>query len=301
MGTMGSMVSLYNSLGTWRTNTGSTDTLHSVHSEGNSNGNSKSRKTTKRLNGSRRRTVSDMAALKYYDYRTRYLVMEKRSKRYLSDHENVRYRMLEKRKLLEGVSKHSLFIMKLRYAFQTANDLYLVYDHFPGGSLRSALDRHSKFSEDVVRIWIASISSAIGYLHCYGIFHLDLSLHHILLDEMGHCHLTNIVPKSFSFKKSDHLLHAKRGHNIAYYAPEIIQNTEYNITCDWWTIGIILYELCCGITPFYDENIDVMYKRIVHEQFDKEQRPDSMSAECKDLIRRLLEKDRAKRLGAENE
>lgn len=273
----------------WRTGTGSTCTNTTASS------------SSKRSRASKRRTVSDSGALKYYEYRTKYMVMEKRSKQYLSEHQNVRYRMLEKRKLLEGVSKHSLFIMKLHYAFQTANDLYLIYNHFPGGSLRSALHRHHTFSEDVARIWIASLSSAIGYLHSYGIFHIDLSLEHVLLDEMGHVHLTNIIPKSFSFKKSDHLSTAKTGYNIAYYAPEIVQNLEYSPSADWWTIGIILYELCTGSTPFYDENIDKMYKRIVNEQFDAESCPDGMSDECKDLMGALLVKDEASRLGAKND
>ena len=245
---------------------------------------------------------SRKSSLKYYKMNGKYFLMEVRTKQYLMQHENVRYRMFEKRKLLEGVSKHSLYIMKLHYAFQTKHKLHLVYKYYIGGSLRNALNINKKFEENVVKIWIASISSAIGYLHEYGIFYVDLNPRQIHLDEYGHCHLTNIIPKSFKYLKSNHLKESKSGENLAYYPPEIIQNTKYNKSVDWWPVGIMLFELCTGYTPFYDENIDTMYKNISNGIFDANDKcPSFMSEKSKDLLKGLLEKDIDLRLGAHNE
>lgn len=251
------------------------------------------------------RTRSRQSSLRFYKMKGKYFLMEVRTKRYLLENQNVRYRMFEKRKLLEGVSKHSLYIMKLHYAFQTKHKLHLVYNYYIGGSLRNALNINHKFEENVVQIWIASIISAVGYLHEYGIFYLDLNPRHIHLDESGHCHLTNVIPKSFKYLKSNHIKQGKSGENLAYYAPEIIQNGSnktYNKSVDWWSVGIILFELITGYTPFYDDNIDKMYKDINKGIFNANEKcPSFMSKECKDLCSKLLVKNIENRLGANNE
>jgi serine/threonine protein kinase len=79
-----------------------------------------------------------------------------------------------------------------------------------------------------------------------------------------------------------------------YIAPEMLQGKPYNKSVDWWSFGVLLYEMLCGVPPFYDNNSNRMYKMIIN---DEVQYPDYLSEAARDIIGKLLEKDPAYRLG----
>jgi len=153
-----------------------------------------------------------------------------------------------------------------------------------------------KFSEDQARLFIAEIALGLGHLHSLGFIYRDLKPENILLDSNGHICLTDFglarelngesaqQEKSFSFVGTPE-----------YLAPEMIQGVGHQKAVDWWCLGILLYELTVGITPFYSGNVDEMYHKIVNAKL---RFPPRLSDDCRDLITKLLIRDPKKRLGS---
>jgi len=188
------------------------------------------------------------------------------------------------------------FLMGLRFAFQTDSKLYLVMDFYKGGELFFHLRKAKRFSEDQARIFVAEVALALGHLHSLNFIYRDLKPENILMDENGHICLTDfglakhLVPSS---SDSDTQAHSFVG-TPEYLAPEMVLGSGHNKSVDWWCLGILLYELTVGITPFYSGNVDEMYHKIVHAKL---RFPPRLSEECRDLISKLLIRDPDERLG----
>ncbi|TPX69348.1 hypothetical protein SpCBS45565_g02581 [Spizellomyces sp. 'palustris'] len=185
------------------------------------------------------------------------------------------------------------FIVPLKFSFQTPDKLYLVLAFVNGGELFHHLQKEGKFSEDRAKFYTAELLSALECLHGYNIIYRDLKPENILLDYTGHIALCD-----FGLCK----LNMKDGNKTntfcgtpEYLAPELLIGQGYTKVVDWWTIGILLYEMMTGLPPFYDENTNEMYKKILSDEL---RFPDEMSSVAKDLLRQLLNRDPAKRLGA---
>eukprot|EP01006_Ploeotia_vitrea_P041700 TRINITY_DN66564_c12_g2_i1.p1 TRINITY_DN66564_c12_g2~~TRINITY_DN66564_c12_g2_i1.p1 ORF type:complete len:537 (+),score=332.58 TRINITY_DN66564_c12_g2_i1:161-1771(+) len=184
------------------------------------------------------------------------------------------------------------FLMTLRYAFQTKEKLYFVLDYYQGGELFFHLKNKRRFSEEVARIYVAEIALALGHLHSLSVVYRDLKPENILLDDNGHVCLTD-------FGLSKDIAPDDQAHTFCgtpeYLAPEIVTGAGHDKAVDWWSLGILLYELTVGIPPFYSQNVNEMYNKIQHGVL---RFPPFLSDSCKDLIVRLLNRDPKKRLGS---
>eukprot|EP00456_Euglypha_rotunda_P048543 TRINITY_DN388_c0_g1_i7.p1 TRINITY_DN388_c0_g1~~TRINITY_DN388_c0_g1_i7.p1 ORF type:complete len:522 (+),score=125.71 TRINITY_DN388_c0_g1_i7:100-1566(+) len=197
------------------------------------------------------------------------------------------------RKILQSL-QHP-FLMTLRYAFQSKEKLYFVLDYFQGGELFFHLKNNRRFPEDVARIYVGEIGLALGHLHSLQVIYRDLKPENILLDDNGHVCLTD-------FGLSKDVDPTDKAHTFCgtpeYLAPEIVTGAGHDKAVDWWSLGILLYELTVGIPPFYSQNVNEMYNKIQHGVL---RFPPFLSENCKSLIVQLLNRDPKKRLGSKDD
>jgi len=183
----------------------------------------------------------------------------------------------------------------LRYAFQSKEKLYFVLDYFQGGELFFHLKNNRRFPEDVARIYVGEIALALGHLHSLQVIYRDLKPENILLDDNGHVCLTD-------FGLSKDVDPTDKAHTFCgtpeYLAPEIVTGAGHDKAVDWWSLGILLYELTVGIPPFYSQNVNEMYNKIQHGVL---RFPPFLSENCKNLIVQLLNRDPKKRLGSKDD
>ncbi|KAL2914504.1 hypothetical protein HK105_206071 [Polyrhizophydium stewartii] len=200
--------------------------------------------------------------------------------------------IIQERKLLEEVENN--FICNLRYAFQDDEHLFMVIDLMLGGDLRFHLDRMGVFTEDMIRLYTAEISCGLAYLHSKRIVHRDLKPDNIVLDEDGHAHLTDFnIAVRF---REDKPLTAVAG-SMAYMAPEMLSRRGYGPGVDWWSLGVIIYELGVGKRPFRAKTNEALTQAILHEEPPFSQSFSRLSPEFGDLTRRLICRDVQQRLG----
>ena len=196
------------------------------------------------------------------------------------------------------------FILKLSFFFQTPERIYYVTPFIKGGDLYHKLKSEIFFKEDLVRFYTAQIAVALQYLHNLEITYRDLKPENILLDEDGYIKLCD-------FGSSVIIRGTEKVKNFAgspeYAAPEIITYSGHNFMCDWWSLGILIYELLYGNTPFFNMDKTRMYDLIntgaisfpKFIQIEGEEKPRNykVSEDAKNIISKFLEKDPGTRLG----
>ncbi|XP_023730191.1 serine/threonine-protein kinase AtPK1/AtPK6 [Lactuca sativa] len=184
------------------------------------------------------------------------------------------------------------FIVQLRYSFQTKTKLYLILDFINGGHLFFHLYRQGIFSEDQARVYTAEIVSAVSHLHQNGIVHRDLKPENILMDADGHVMLTD-------FGLAKEIDESSRSNSMCgtteYMAPEILLSKGHNKNADWWSVGILLYEMLTGKPPFTHSNRKKLQEKIINEKVKLLPR---LSGEAHSLLKGLLQKDPLMRLGS---
>ncbi|GLJ30871.1 hypothetical protein SUGI_0613790 [Cryptomeria japonica] len=184
------------------------------------------------------------------------------------------------------------FIVQLRYSFQTKSKLYLILDFINGGHLFFQLYRQGIFSEELARIYTAEIVSAVTHLHKNGIIHRDLKPENILMDAEGHVMLTD-------FGLAKEVDESMRSNSMCgtteYMAPEIILSKGHDKAADWWSVGVLLYEMVTGQPPFTHNNRQKLQDKIIK---DKIKLPSYLTSEAHSLLKGLLQKDPSKRLGS---
>ncbi|KAF8685713.1 Pkinase protein [Rhizoctonia solani] len=184
------------------------------------------------------------------------------------------------------------FIVPLKFCFQSEAKLYLVLAFINGGELFHHLQREQRFNEERSRFYAAELLLALEHLHDFNVVYRDLKPENILLDYTGHIALCDFGLCKLNMSDSD-TTNTFCG-TPEYLAPELLLGKGYTKSVDWWTLGVLLYEMLTGLPPFYDENTNEMYRKILQDplRFGDEIGPDARS-----LLTGLLTRDPAARLG----
>uniref|UniRef100_A0AAQ5ZC71 Ribosomal protein S6 kinase n=1 Tax=Amphiprion ocellaris TaxID=80972 RepID=A0AAQ5ZC71_AMPOC len=195
------------------------------------------------------------------------------------------------REILETV-RHP-FIVDLLYAFQTGGKLYLILECLSGGELFMQLEKEGIFMEDTACFYLGEITLALGHLHSNGIIYRDLKPENIMLSHRGHIKLTDFG----LCKESIHdgtVTHTFCG-TIEYMAPEILTRSGHNRAVDWWSLGALMYDMMTGSPPFTAENRKKTIDKILKCKLNL---PPYLTIDARDLIKKLLKKNPAQRLGS---
>lgn len=150
----------------------------------------------------------------------------------------------------------SPFIVKLHYSFSNESKWFMIQDFLPGGTLFSLLRKLKRLPERVVQLYCAEIVLGLEALHTASVIYRDLKPENILLDDRGHLKLAD-----FNLAK---LVDGNRSFagTAEYVAPEVIRAEQQTPSLDYWSLGVVLYELLCGFTPFSSTNLDELYIQI---------------------------------------
>ncbi|KAI7869346.1 kinase-like protein [Spinellus fusiger] len=205
----------------------------------------------------------------------------------------IAHSVISERCLLERI--HHPLIVNLRYAFQDDEHIFMVLDLMLGGNLRYHMGKQSNFPEERVRFYVADIALALNYLHQKGIAHRDIKPDNILLDSLGHAHLSDFnIGVRFS---SDRPYRTSKAGSTAYMAPEVLNGSEYSTSVDWWSLGVTAYEILFGKRPFHGSTADSTVKSILEDALVFPHFSSVVSKECLEVISGLLTKDPCHRLG----
>ena len=185
------------------------------------------------------------------------------------------------------------FLTKLILFFQTNTSMNFITTCVSGGRIGKYLTESHPFPENRVKFYGAQIALAIQYLHDKKIIYRDLKLDNIYIDELGYLKIDNF---ELAIKDSGININKSLCGTAEYLAPEMILGKGYDKNVDWWQFGIVLYEMLCGTTPFYDDNIDVVLDNIVKGDVIFPS-INNLSNEAKDLIKKLLCNNVKERLG----
>lgn len=225
------------------------------------------------------------------------------------------------------ISVRNPFVVRFFYSFTSRENLYLVMEYLNGGDLYSLLRNLGCLDEEVARIYIAEVVLALEYLHSLRVVHRDLKPDNLLIAHDGHIKLTDFgLSKVGLINSTDDLSgpavsgtslmgedepqpsiseHQRERHKKRsavgtpdYLAPEILLGTGHGATADWWSVGVILFELIVGIPPFNAEHPQTIFDNILNCKIPWPAIPEEMSFEAQDLIDKLLTEDPNQRLGA---
>uniref|UniRef100_A0A182Q6M2 non-specific serine/threonine protein kinase n=1 Tax=Anopheles farauti TaxID=69004 RepID=A0A182Q6M2_9DIPT len=199
-------------------------------------------------------------------------------------------------------TRRSDWVTPLQYAFQDQNSLYLVMEFLPGGDLLSLMIRVGVFDEELAQFYLAEMTVALHSLHTIGYVHRDIKPENILLDRFGHLKLADFG-NATAINDDGSVTSPMPVGTPDYIAPELLQTlstagrsascTKHDVTCDFWSMGIIGYEFLTEQTPFHGENVNETYSKILAHCEGKRTKlvyPShvSISRHFRDLLDRLV-------------
>ncbi|KAF1817226.1 serine/threonine-protein kinase-like protein nrc-2 [Eremomyces bilateralis CBS 781.70] len=263
-----------------------------------------------------------------------YLVREKKSSRLYAMKVLSKKEMIKRNKIKRALAEQEIlatsnhpFIVTLYHSFQSEDHLYLCMEYCSGGEFFRALQTRPNKSvdEDAARFYAAEVTAALEYLHLMGFIYRDLKPENILLHQSGHIMLSDFdLSKQSDAGGKPGMVLGRNGSSsnglpavdtkacIAdfrtnsfvgteeYIAPEVIKGCGHTSAVDWWTLGILIYEMLYGTTPFKGKNRNATFANILRDEvpFSEGSGAPSVSTLCKSLIRKLLIKDELRRLGS---
>lgn len=180
------------------------------------------------------------------------------------------------------------FLISLDYVFQTPGKIFFVMKFMKGGELYGIMSKEKRFSEKRAKFYIAQIILALTHLHENKIIYRDLKPENILVDEDGYICLADFGLARF-------LEDDKKAMSFCgtpeYMAPEIILGEGHNKAADWWSLGVLLYEMVIGVPPFYSQNHNTMFQYITSRSVifpDPDKHKITISDCAKDLILKVF-------------
>ena len=231
----------------------------------------------------------------------KYYIMKSMRKDQIISEGTVDNILVERNILMEGQCQ---FILTLSFFFQTPERLYYVCPFIKGGDLFHKLKNDIFLKEDLVRFYAAQVAIALQHLHDLGIAYRDLKPENILIDEDGYIKLCDFG-SSVSIRGTEK--ETSFGGSPEYASPEMITYSGHTFMCDWWSFGILIYELLYGNTPFFNmdktrmfdliNNGSISYPKFIQIEGEDKPRNYKVSDEAKNLISKLLEKDPGTRMG----
>ncbi|KAG0045660.1 hypothetical protein BGZ83_009107 [Gryganskiella cystojenkinii] len=240
-------------------------------------------------------------------------------KKQVIEQKQVEHTIAERNVLVQALQ--SPFIVGLKFSFQTPTKLYLVQDFMNGGELFFHMQNEGTFSEARARFYAAELVLALEHLHSRHVVYRDLKPENVLLSSQGH-----IVLVDFGLCKQN-VTEDERTHTFCgtteYLAPEIVKGKGYGKAVDWWSLGVLLYEMLVGTSPFADSRTEGTYHKILHQPVIFPSRPalpltngghpqqqhqagpasldangTGISHNAQDIIQRFLDKNPKTRLGS---
>ncbi|KAI9828129.1 MAG: serine/threonine protein kinase, AGC [Thelocarpon impressellum] len=263
-----------------------------------------------------------------------YLVREKKSSRLYAMKVLSKKEMIKRNKIKRALAEQEIlatsnhpFIVTLYHSFQSDDHLYLCMEYCSGGEFFRALQtRPGKcIPEDDARFYAAEVTAALEYLHLMGFIYRDLKPENILLHQSGHIMLSDFdLSKQSDPGGAPTMIVGRNGATATslptidtrscianfrtnsfvgteeYIAPEVIKGCGHTSAVDWWTLGILVYEMLFGTTPFKGKNRNATFANILRDDvpFPEHSGSPQVSNLCKSLVRKLLIKDENRRLGS---
>lgn len=186
------------------------------------------------------------------------------------------------------------FLVRANYAFQSDANLFIAMEFVQGGELFGRIKERRRLDISEMRVYIAQISMAVGYMHGMGLVHRDLKPENILFDRNGYVKVTDFGLVKGNMK--DATTQTFCG-TPDYIAPEMIQGVPYGKDVDWWSVGCLAYEMVCGIPPFFSEDTNEIYRAVLKQPVSFP-RNVTLPNDAIDFIESLLSKDPKMRLGS---
>lgn len=208
--------------------------------------------------------------------------------------------VIHKRRMIDYIKeeKHIMamlpphpFICTLHFAFQTEHHVYFVMDYLPGGELYTHIYPNRNLKEHDARMYVAEVVLALEHLHRHDIVHRDLKPENIVLDADGHVRLTDFGLARMNFSKGRRRSFVG---SAEYLAPETIQGEVQTKALDWWSLGVMLFEMLSGAAPFHAPTNNDVYQAVLHKKLDFNK--PCFSSTAQSLLARLLDKDPRQRL-----
>ena len=183
------------------------------------------------------------------------------------------------------------WIVQLYRTFEDENNVYILMEYLKGGELFSLLRRQTRLNLIDATFYAAELVCALDSLHARGIVYRDLKPENVLLDRYGHIKLVDMgFAKKVGSKKTGTMCGTPE-----YLAPEVVRGQGHGLAVDWWSLGVLIYELLAGFSPFSANSIQETYHRIAAGSYAF---PDHFNLASRDLISKLLDPSPERRLGS---
>ncbi|XP_071448340.1 cAMP-dependent protein kinase catalytic subunit alpha-like [Hetaerina americana] len=215
-----------------------------------------------------------------------YYAMKVLEKQRIVKYKQVEHTLNEKR-ILQAVKFP--FVVSMKVGFYNNDYVFFVMEFVNGGELFSHLRRFGRFEENHTRFYVGQVILALEYLHFLDVVYRDLKPENILIDRNGYLKLTDM-----GFCKRIKGRTWTLCGTPEYLAPEVILSKGYGMSVDWWSLGILIYELAAGHPPFYAPNPMKIYEKIVAGKYKI---PPHFGPDIKDLITNILQVDLTRRYG----